>query len=79
LKELLLSEENLVYPNYHGGVSSIDVLELEDVHDNEYAFLKGSMEGMTVGEAFYNLNESILMVRSANNILFGDPSLKLFD
>lgn len=121
-KELLLSEKNLVYPNYHGGVRSIEVLNTNDVKDfehifpawivescnisafadedqdslsealikakkgpafvlrlpNEYAFLKGAIEGKTVGEAFYNLNESILMVRSGNNILFGDPSLKLF-
>ena len=122
-KKLLLSEENLVLPHYHGGVSSIESLDTDDVQNfkhifsawivescnisffadgdseslsesllkapkgpafvlrlpNTYAFLKGSMEGMTVGEAFYNINEPILMVRSGNNILFGDPSLKLFD
>lgn len=122
-KKLLLSEQNIVYPNYHGGVSSIEILNTDDVQNfkyifpawivescnisffadgdneslseallkapkgpafvlrlpNQYAFLKGSMKGMTVGEAFYNIDEPILMVRSGNNILFGDPSLKLFN
>lgn len=46
---------------------------------NLYLFLKNSLEGKTVGEAFYNINGTRgVMVVVASNVLFGDPSLRVF-
>lgn len=46
---------------------------------NQYLFFKSSIQGKTVGEAFYNPGVSnAVIVMSASNVLFGDPSLKVF-
>jgi hypothetical protein len=45
---------------------------------NKYFFFKDSLEGKTVGEAFYNVGEVITRYTSVSNPLFGDPSLKIF-
>lgn len=45
---------------------------------NEFDFLQGVLSGKTVGEAYYNKNAIVPRYVSANNILFGDPSLKIY-
>lgn len=44
---------------------------------NNYWFFKESLEGKTVGEAFYNVGKTMVRYTSDSNILFGDPSLRI--
>ena len=46
---------------------------------NQYVFYQYLAHGYTVGEAFYGNNKTIFAYLNANNVLLGDPSLKIFN
>ena len=45
---------------------------------NRYVFMRGILEGKTVGEAFYNIGETYSYYNSIGDVLIGDPSLRIY-